>query len=295
MRLDKLLNSIVGLNTLGDEVIAKGAAEVFRSAEVLNGLREITEDVLSTLTPREKEIVKMRFGLDSSGRERTQKEVGTHFNVTDRRIRQIEAKALAKLRHPSRSRRLRELLDENAKQARAEAMLADLREVVETVRALTPELVIYLQSHESDLEKMDAFVFEHLVAEFLKQRGFDDVRLVGRDQRTSADIYAVERVNSIGISGKYFVEVKRHRRRVGIEVINGVYGAMDLERAKYGWNVALIVSVVGFKEFRKDTRINLEKMGVYLKDERDLRKWLQEYRPNNNGQLWLPDPPRKLP
>jgi RNA polymerase primary sigma factor len=77
-------------------------------------LRELTEDVLSTLTPREKEIIKMRFGLDQSGEERTLEEVGKHFNVTRERIRQIEAKALAKLRHPSRSRRLRAFLDGTA-------------------------------------------------------------------------------------------------------------------------------------------------------------------------------------
>ncbi len=83
-------------------------------AAITNNLRELTEDVLSTLTPREKEIIKMRFGLDSSGEERTLEEVGKHFNVTRERIRQIEAKALAKLRHPSRSRRLRAFLDGTA-------------------------------------------------------------------------------------------------------------------------------------------------------------------------------------
>jgi RNA polymerase primary sigma factor len=70
-------------------------------------LRELTEDVLSTLTPREKEIIKMRFGLDQSGEERTLEEVGKHFNVTRERIRQIEAKAMRKLKHPSHSEKLR--------------------------------------------------------------------------------------------------------------------------------------------------------------------------------------------
>jgi RNA polymerase primary sigma factor len=83
-------------------------------AAITNNLRELTEDVLSTLTPSEKEIIKMRFGLDQSGEERTLEEVGKHFNVTRERIRQIEAKALAKLRHPSRSRRLRAFLDGTA-------------------------------------------------------------------------------------------------------------------------------------------------------------------------------------
>jgi RNA polymerase primary sigma factor len=73
-------------------------------------LREHIEDVLSKLTPREREVLKMRFGLED-GYPRTLEEVGRHFKVTRERIRQIEAKALKKLRHPSKSRKLREFLD----------------------------------------------------------------------------------------------------------------------------------------------------------------------------------------
>src|SRR5438552_3575518 len=73
-------------------------------------LKEMTEQVLNTLTPREERIIKMRFGLED-GTEHTLEEVGQKFAVTRERIRQIEAKALRKLRHPSRSRRLRAFLD----------------------------------------------------------------------------------------------------------------------------------------------------------------------------------------
>jgi RNA polymerase primary sigma factor len=73
-------------------------------------LREQIEDVLGKLTPREREVLKMRFGLDD-GYPRTLEEVGRHFKVTRERIRQIESKALKKLRHPSKSRKLREFLD----------------------------------------------------------------------------------------------------------------------------------------------------------------------------------------
>ena len=69
----------------------------------------MTEQVLNTLTPREERVLKMRFGLED-GTERTLEEVGQAFGVTRERIRQIEAKALRKLRHPSRSRRLRAFL-----------------------------------------------------------------------------------------------------------------------------------------------------------------------------------------
>ncbi len=73
-------------------------------------LKEQLADVLKTLTPREEEVLRLRFGL-KDGRPRTLEEVGKVFNVTRERIRQIEAKALRKLRHPSRSKKLRDFLD----------------------------------------------------------------------------------------------------------------------------------------------------------------------------------------
>jgi RNA polymerase primary sigma factor len=76
-----------------------------------SNLREITDEVLATLTPREEKVIKMRFGLGNTGSEHTLEEVGQHFAVTRERIRQIEAKALRKLRHPSRSRRLKAFLE----------------------------------------------------------------------------------------------------------------------------------------------------------------------------------------
>ena len=73
-------------------------------------LREQLNDVLETLTPREAKVLKLRFGLED-GRSRTLEEVGKEFDVTRERIRQIEAKALRKLRHPSRAKKLKDLLD----------------------------------------------------------------------------------------------------------------------------------------------------------------------------------------
>ncbi len=73
-------------------------------------LKEQLEDVLDTLTPREERVLRLRFGIDD-GRSRTLEEVGQNFGVTRERIRQIEAKALRKLRHPTRSHKLRDFLD----------------------------------------------------------------------------------------------------------------------------------------------------------------------------------------
>jgi len=94
---------------LGDFIVDRRVVSPSEAVINLN-LREQTAEVLKTLSPREEKIIKMRFGL-MDGSEHTLEEVGQHFAVTRERIRQIEAKALRKLRHPSRSHRLRAFLD----------------------------------------------------------------------------------------------------------------------------------------------------------------------------------------
>jgi RNA polymerase primary sigma factor len=76
------------------------------------GLREATHGVLAGLTPREAKVLRMRFGIDMNT-DHTLEEVGKQFDVTRERIRQIEAKALRKLRHPTRSEQLRTFLDQD--------------------------------------------------------------------------------------------------------------------------------------------------------------------------------------
>jgi RNA polymerase primary sigma factor len=98
---------------LGDFIEDKSILNPAESVTFSN-LREITDEVLATLTPREEKVIKMRFGLGNTGSEHTLEEVGQHFAVTRERIRQIEAKALRKLRHPSRSRRLKAFLEGKA-------------------------------------------------------------------------------------------------------------------------------------------------------------------------------------
>ncbi len=94
---------------LGDFIPDEGASEPSEAAS-FTLLKEQLVDVLSTLTPREEKVLKLRFGIED-GRTRTLEEVGKVFNVTRERIRQIEAKALRKLRHPSRSKKLKDFLN----------------------------------------------------------------------------------------------------------------------------------------------------------------------------------------
>jgi RNA polymerase primary sigma factor len=99
---------------LGDFIEDSGAVSPSEAVISVN-LKEYTSQVLRTLTPREERVIKMRFGLED-GSEHTLEEVGQSFQVTRERIRQIEAKALRKLRHPSRSRKLRAFVDTSGNQ-----------------------------------------------------------------------------------------------------------------------------------------------------------------------------------
>ena len=94
---------------LGDFIPDEDASEPSEAAS-FTLLKEQLVDVLGTLTPREEKVLKLRFGIED-GRTRTLEEVGKEFNVTRERIRQIEAKALRKLRHPSRSKKLKDFLN----------------------------------------------------------------------------------------------------------------------------------------------------------------------------------------
>lgn len=99
-----------GDSQLGDLIEDKSSQSPAERV-ITSNLREITGDVLQTLSPREEKVIRMRFGLDHEGHERTLEEVGQDFNVTRERIRQIEAKALRKLRHPSRARLLKNFIE----------------------------------------------------------------------------------------------------------------------------------------------------------------------------------------
>ena len=96
---------------LGDFIEDANAVAPLDSATV-ESLQETTHDILATLTPREAKVLRMRFGIELNT-DHTLEEVGKQFDVTRERIRQIEAKALRKLRHPSRAQHLRSFLDES--------------------------------------------------------------------------------------------------------------------------------------------------------------------------------------
>jgi len=99
-----------GDSQFGDLIEDKSTASPAERVITAN-LRDVAGDVLQTLSPREEKVIRLRFGMDNEGRERTLEEVGEDFQVTRERIRQIEVKALRKLRHPSRARVLKNFIE----------------------------------------------------------------------------------------------------------------------------------------------------------------------------------------
>jgi RNA polymerase primary sigma factor len=109
LSLDSPLGDEEDSALLGDKIEDENAVSPVAAAITAN-LRKVTTETLACLTPREEHIVRMRFGIGLNA-DHTLEEVGRRFSVTRERIRQIEAKALRKLKHPRHSRRLRSFLD----------------------------------------------------------------------------------------------------------------------------------------------------------------------------------------
>jgi len=264
---------------------------------------EAIRKVLATLTPRQEVILRMRYGFLGSAERRSRKEIAEELKVSVSTIRRLERAALEAIKHPSRQRILREseAIEFDLIKLGLDAILEpeerriELVEVVSSVRHLSTHLIHHLKMSPTDIQKLRWDVFEHLIAEFFASWGFPDVRLVGRDPLTSADIFAVGRPDPAGVSIRYFVEVRRRGARVDVNVIDRVYGAMVQEKPQHGWHVAMVVSSVNFTEFRKKgySREELALKGVELRDQEAVKVWLEEYEPNANG-LWLPRPLRHL-
>jgi hypothetical protein len=159
---------------------------------------------------------------------------------------------------------------------------------------LTPHLIAHLKNCPSDLHKIPPQVFEHLIAEFYASWGFEDVRLVGTDPHTAADVFALSKKDPSGVSVRHFIEVKRWKDRVGVEVVNGVHGAFLRERIKHGWHLGMVVSLGGFKDFKSTSQMELKRLGIELRNGNQVLEWLKEYEPNHEG-LWLPNPLRTMP
>ena len=167
--------------------------------------------------------------------------------------------------------------------------IVDVSEVISHSKELSPFLISHLKQHPGDMYSIDPRVFEHLIAEFFAARGYVNVSVVGKDSWTGADVVAMSRDHRSGVVYKYFVEVKRWRNLIGVEVVDRVLGALQAERHRYGWHIGMIVGLKGFKRMRRDNSATLGMFGIELRGVQNVRQWLDQYRPSKSG-LWLPTP-----
>ena len=223
--------------------------------EYLPIVAEAVEAALLTLTPREEKVLRLRLGLNLREKHFTQ-EVLPITSVC-RVIGFVRSKAERCVScgiHQGRAassysgvagRRIAPILGA----AIIAAAVGRPWPVIETIKRVEPGLIAHLKQNNDDLNKINPLLFEHLFAEFLATRGFDDVRLVGHNTKTSADIFAAKFIPGPEIPIKFFVEVKRWKDTIGIGVINQVLGAFLGERERFGRNAALLLTVGGFRDF----------------------------------------------
>lgn len=198
---DEIDRFLITLDEFGVDLIDQDQVLFRRILEFPEGLRQL-ETLLRRLTYRQREIVKLRFGI-GDGQVYTRSEVGYIFRISPARVRKLELESISKLRQLGAE----ELFQLGRPLAHQPSRIA-AKEVLETVTSLSPFLMEYLRRHHQDLDKLDWHLFETLVAECLASRGFESVRLVGRNANTSADIFAVEKLESTNVRIRYFVETK---------------------------------------------------------------------------------------
>lgn len=179
-----------------------------------NFLNDQIEEILSSshLRPRLRDIYRLRTGMDD-GRTKTFYEIAYIFQISESAVKRLYQEA---------EQEVLKILSQRS--SIFEAGVIDVSDVVEKSRELTPYLISYLKNNHDDLRKLPWQIFEHLIAEFFASWGYENVHIVGRDAKTSADIFAMKKADSSGVQIRYFIEVKRWKKPVGIEVINQVVG-----------------------------------------------------------------------
>lgn len=159
-------------------------------------------------------------------------------------------------------------------------------DTLEAERELSSSLMLHLKRNPSDVDRLNPYVVEDLVAEYYAAKGFEVVSL-GRDPRSGADLVAL-RIDGFGDEVRYLVEVKRLGERVGVQEVHRVLGAMNVEKHRLGWDLAVLWSTSSFTDFRAFSNQDLRMLGLVLKDREEMMHLLRDYKPTTAGGLWLP-------
>jgi len=250
--------------------------------EYLQELRDSIDRVFDTLPRMERSILEQRFGYFSESRPRmTLEHVAREFEVTADRIMQIEERAMR-------------IMSQSGTQSAPAGSSVSAEATVATCSRLSTDLIAHLRAHHNDISTIPPAILEHLVAEFFASWGYTDVRTVGRDSSTGADVHAVLVEPHAGIEQRLFIEVKRYNSPIEIDAIRTIHGAISLEKYLHGWNLGMVVTTSTFRDYAIAKEVEFNHFGVSLKSGSDLRRWLDEYIPSPNG-LWLPNPQTKMP
>ena len=158
---------------------------------------------LSELDPFDQDLILRYYAASGSDKDTARNDLAKRLNLSLENLR-IRAVRIRKSLEQSISKCLSSPLHRPT-----ESEIAEIVPVIEQIKKLEPELISHLKNYSDDLLKIRPTLFEHLFAEFLAAQAFDDVRLVGRNPNTSADIYAAKQIVGPEINLRLFVEVKR--------------------------------------------------------------------------------------
>lgn len=228
-------------------------------------LDETITNVLNTLTYRERELLKLRYGW-GDGYTYTPSECGRIFKVPASRIVQVEHKALRKLSHPVRLRRLQHFL---------EIFLFDRPSlpVIEAVRLCDSELMRFVSRHPEKLYKVRSRAFEEIIAEILRGFGFE-VELTQKTRDGGRDIIAFN-ADKLKVRTKYIVECKRYSpdNPVRVELVRSLYGVQQQQRAQHSLLATTSYFTADAQKFAKDPAV----LNLHLKDFQAVKEWLNTY------------------
>ena len=240
-------------------------------------LRSLINEALKSLTEREAKVLKMRFGLGGTGDEYTLAEIGKQFGLTRERIRQIEALALRKLKHPARSRRLRSLVEPI--QEAMEEEKKDEEKIIECptnfnigliTTNVTEELIRYFAEHPKEMKTMNSRRLEEMIAELFIGFGYE-VELTKQTRDGGKDIIAIK---DSEVAEKFIIEAKRPKpgKPVGIVPVRALYGVKSDE----GATKAILATTT---HFTRDATMFFErhKWELEQKDYDGIMEWINEY------------------
>jgi len=260
-----------------EQIISKKAIDKFSDIGIsLENIASSINKALQTLNDNEQAVLKLRFGL-WDGKEHTLKEIGKRFDLTAELIRQIESKALRKLMHPSRSRRLKHFFDDYQKEHEIKEKniekIADLKidpHIIFISSNVYEKMISYFLTHPEEMKTMNRRLFEEMIAEVFKGFGYE-VELTKQTRDGGKDIIAIKRSK---VSVKYLIECKRPKTStlIGISPVRELYAVKVDEKATKAILATTTSFTSGAKEFFDRHIWELEP-----RDFSGILEWIEDY------------------